>query len=137
MLKGTMSTSAWCNRLGVDAIVSKSDIKGDDGILSEPGLKEVSNFWVNRKSDGQYSEQRVGSQVKGCIPEATLHEFNPRLKNQGESLAAVAAEPQALLQHYVTQKDQHQNVQSERLNWEKPRSLLLLTGCTLWVKLTI
>jgi len=115
MLKGTMSTSAWCDRLGVDAIISKSDIKGDDGTLSEPGLKEVSNFWVNRKSDGQYSEQRVGSQVKGCIPEATLHEFNPRLKAQGESLAAVAAEPQDLLQYYVAQKDQHQNVQSDEI----------------------
>jgi hypothetical protein len=108
MLKGTMSSSDWCDRLGIDAIISKSDIKGDSGILSEPGLKEVSNFWVNRKSDGQYSEQRVGAQLKGCIPEATLHEFNPQLKAQGESLAAVAADPQALLQYYVAQKDRYQ-----------------------------
>ncbi len=113
MLKGTMSTSAWCDRLGVDTIISKSDIKGDDGTLSEPGLKEVSNFWVNRKSDGRYSEQKVGPQLKGCIPEATLHEFNPRLKAEGESLAAVAADPPGLLQYYVAQKDRHQNVQSD------------------------
>jgi len=46
MLKGTMSTSAWCDRLGVDAIISKSDIKGDDGTLSEPGLKEVWLFRI-------------------------------------------------------------------------------------------
>jgi hypothetical protein len=107
MLKGTMSTSAWCDRLGIDAIISKSDIKGSDGTLSEPGLKEVSNFWVNRKSDGQYSEQKVGAQVKGCIPEATLHEFNPRLKTQGESLAAIAADPPGLLQYYMAQKERH------------------------------
>jgi hypothetical protein len=113
MIKGTMSVSDWCDRLGVDAIISKSDIKGDDGVLSQPGIKAVSSFWVNRKADGQYGEQKVGTQVKGCIPEATLHEFNPRLKAQGESLAAVAADPQALLNYYVTQKDQHQTVRLE------------------------
>ena len=53
--------------------------KGDDGTLSELGIKEVSQFWINRKSDGKYGEQVVGPQVKGCIPEATLTEFNPRL----------------------------------------------------------
>jgi hypothetical protein len=119
MLKGTLSTSAWCDRLGIDAIISKSDIKGSDGTLSELGLKEVSNFWVNRKSDGQYSEQKVGAQVKGCIPEATLHEFNPRLKTQGESLAAIAADPPRLLQYYVAQKERHQSVQSDELEAEE------------------
>ena len=122
ILKGTMSTSAWCDRLGVDAIISKSDIKGDDGILSEPGLKEVSNFWVNRKSDGQYSEQKVGPQVKCCIPEATLHEFNPRLKAQGEALADVAADPQKLLQYYVAQKDKHQVQSDEEDAWDESKS---------------
>ncbi|MEP0919902.1 hypothetical protein NC981_24095 [Leptolyngbya sp. DQ-M1] len=72
MVKGTLATSRWCERLGVDAIISKNDIKGDDGILSKPGIKEVEKFWINRKSDGKYGEQVVGPQVKGCIPDATL-----------------------------------------------------------------
>ncbi len=111
LIKGTMSVSEWCDRLGVDAIISQNDIKGDDGRLSEPGIKDISHFWVNRKSDGQYGEQRVGAQVKGCIPEATLHEFNPRQKTAAAELAAVAADPEKLLQHYITQKDQHQRLQ--------------------------
>jgi hypothetical protein len=118
MIKGTMTTSEWCDRLGVDAIVSTNDIKGDDGRLSAPGIKTLSHFWLNRKSDGQYNEQRVGAQVKGCIPEATLHEFNPRIKAEAEALAAVAADPEKLLQHYIAQKDQHQNVQLEESDGE-------------------
>ncbi len=114
ILKGTMATSAWCERLGVDAIISKNDIKGDDGRLSAPGIKEVESFWLNRKSDGSYGEQVVGPQVKGCIPEATLHEFNPRMKAQAEELAEIASNPQLLLKHYAQQKDrQREQLDSE------------------------
>jgi ribonuclease HI len=105
MIKGTMATSEWCERLGVDAIASKNDIKGDDKRLSQLGVQEVDNFWINRKSDGKYGEQRVGPQVKGCIPEATLQEFNPQVVRQATELAAVAHDPQKLLQYYVEKKE--------------------------------
>ncbi|MBW4528397.1 MAG: hypothetical protein KME18_24995 [Phormidium tanganyikae FI6-MK23] len=110
MVKGTLATSPWCDRLGVDAIISKNDIKGDDGILSQPGIKEFDEFWINRKSDGKYNEQVVGTQVKGCIPEATLTEFNPRMLAQAEELAAVAVDPRRLGQYYLDQKDKQREV---------------------------
>jgi hypothetical protein len=122
MIKGTMTTSEWCDRLGVDAIISSNDIKGDDGRLSAPGIKDLNHFWLNRKSDGQYSEQRVGAQVKGCIPEATLYEFNPRLQNEAVTLAGTASDPQKLLQHYLEQKDKHQNVQPEEPDAEQTQT---------------
>lgn len=105
LIKGTAASSRWCERLGVDAIISSNDIKGDDGRLSSPGIKTIPSFWINRKSDGRYADQTVGPQVKGCIPEATLHEFNPRMKAQAEELAAVVADPAQLRQYYVQQKE--------------------------------
>lgn len=114
LIKGTMASSYWCDRLGVDAIISSNDIKGDDGRLSKPGIKMVSDFWLNRKSDGRYGEQAVGPQIKGCIPEATLREFNPRTKAQAEALVAVAADPIQLSQYYMGQKER----QRERLEVE-------------------
>ena len=105
IIKGTMASSRWCDRLGVDAIISSNDIKGDDGRLSTPGVQQVSQLWVNRKSDGQYGQQAVGPQVKGCIPDATLHEFNPRIEAQVQELAAVAGDPIQLKQHYLKQKE--------------------------------
>ena len=42
--KGTVATSSWCERLGVDAIVSTNNIKGDDGKLREPGIIELESF---------------------------------------------------------------------------------------------
>lgn len=110
IIKGTMATSEWCERLGVDAIISKNDIKGDDGRLSSPGIKAVESFWLNRKSDGTYGEQVVGPQVKGCIPDATLTEFNPRMQAQAEEVAQIANSPQALLQYYVQQKDKQREI---------------------------
>ncbi|MBD1854795.1 MULTISPECIES: hypothetical protein [Leptolyngbya] len=110
MVKGTLATSRWCERLGVDAIISKNDIKGDDGVLSKPGIKEVEQFWINRKSDGKYGEQVVGPQVKGCIPDATLTEFNPRMLAQAEALAAVAVDPRRLGQYYLDQKNKQREV---------------------------
>ncbi|MGF1522669.1 MAG: hypothetical protein ACFBSF_10175 [Leptolyngbyaceae cyanobacterium] len=114
MIKGTMATSRWCERLGVDAIISRNDIKGDDGRLSAPGIQTVSQFWVNRKADGQYGLQAVGPQIKGCIPEATLQEFNPRIIAQAEELAVVASDPIELKQHYLQQKER----QREHPHWE-------------------
>ena len=108
MIKGTMASSRWCERLGVDAIIAANDIKGDDGRLSTPGIQEVSQLWINRKSDGQYGQQAVGPQVKGCIPEATLREFNPRIEAQVKELAAVAGDPLQLKEHYLKQKERQQ-----------------------------
>lgn len=105
MMKGTLGSSRWCEVLGVDAIVSTNDIKGDDGRLSSPGLHTVKDFWVNRKSDAAYGLQAVGPQVKGCIPDATLHEFNPRMEAQAQELASVASDPQKLLALYVKKKE--------------------------------
>jgi len=44
LIKGTMGASRWCDRLGVDAIISTNDIKGDDGRLSNPDIQEVSQL---------------------------------------------------------------------------------------------
>ncbi|MFM2431179.1 MAG: hypothetical protein RLZZ511_2392 [Cyanobacteriota bacterium] len=103
--KGTVGTSGWCEYLGVDAIVSKNDIKGDDGQFSTPGVKELAEFWVNRKSDGEYGLQSVGPQVKGCLPEATIAEFNPEMLRKGKELAAIANDPIALAQKYIEAKE--------------------------------
>lgn len=46
--------------------------------------------------------------MKGCIPEATLREFNPRIEAQVQELAAVAGDPAQLKQHYVERKDRQQ-----------------------------
>ena len=111
--KGTLTYSKWCEDLGVEAIVSRSDIKGDDGRFSQAGIHEVESFWINRKADAQYGFQSVGPQVKGCIPEATLHEFNPRMKEKAEKLAAIAADPVALMQYYAQKKVAREEVEDE------------------------
>ena len=125
--KGTMASSRWCDRLGVDAIISSNDIKGDDGRLSAPGVKEVSDFWVNRKSTGQYGQQSVGPQVKYTIPEATRLEINPKVEAQAEELAQVTGDFTALSQRYVEQKERDRSrpyrdleddsVQAARPDW--------------------
>ncbi len=121
MAKGTLSYSDWCKDLGVEAIVSRSDIKGDDGRFSRTGIHEVEAFWINRKADAQYGFQSVGPQVKGCIPEATLHEFNSRMKEKAEKLAAIASDPVALMQYYAQKKVDVEEETSGRLpkDWLK------------------
>ena len=111
--KGTLTYSQWCKDLGVEAIVSRSDIKGDDGRFSRAGIHEVESFWINRKADAQYGFQSVGPQVKGCIPEATLHEFNPRMKEKAEKLAAIASDPVALMQYYAQKKVDREEVEDD------------------------
>ena len=103
--KGTMSSSQWCERLGVDAIISLNDIKGDDKRLSRPGLQDVSNFWVNRKATASYGQQTVGPQVKYTIPDATRLEINPRVQEKAEQLAQVAGDYDALSQRYLKHKE--------------------------------
>ena len=125
--KGTMASSRWCDLLGVDAIISSNDIKGDDGRLSAPGFKDLSDFWVNRKSTGQYGQQSVGPQVKYTIPEATRLEINPKVEAQAEGLAKVTGDFTALSQRYVEQKERERSrpyrdleddsVQAARPDW--------------------
>ena len=102
--KGTVTYSSWAERLNVDAIISIDDIKGDDGRFSEPGIKEASNFWINRKATAKYGQQTVGPQVKYTIPEATRLEINPRVKAKAEKLAQVAGDYDALSQRYLDHK---------------------------------
>jgi hypothetical protein len=101
-IKGMMSTSSWCRRLGVDFIISSNDVKGDDGVLTAPGVHEVERFWINRKTDATYSKQQVGPQIKGCIPESTLHELNPKIKARQAEFQKIVESPQKLATHYVT-----------------------------------
>ena len=123
--KGTMASSYWCDRLGVDAIISANDIKGADQRLLNPGIKEVSNLWVNRKTQAQYSRQAVGPQVKYTIPDATQAEFNPRIQKEAEKLGQVAGDFDALSQYYVEQKERTQKrasadedtVRTQRPDW--------------------
>ena len=42
--KGTLTYSQWCKDLGVEAIVSRSDIKGDNGRFFRAGVHEVESF---------------------------------------------------------------------------------------------
>ena len=119
--KGTMASSYWCDRLGVDAIISRNDIKGDDGKLSAPGIKQVSNFWINRKATAQYGQQSVGPQVKYCIPEATRLEINPKVQAQAEELAQVRGFA-ALSQRYVEYKEKERSRPYQKLEADTPRA---------------
>ena len=110
-----MTYSSWAERLNVDAIVSIDDIKGDDDRFSEPGIKEVSNFWVNRKATAEYGYQSVGPQVKYTIPEATAAEINPAVQAQAEELSQVAGDFTALSQRYVEQHEKEQSHQDQDL----------------------
>ncbi len=112
--KGTMASSYWCDRLGVDAIISVNSIKGSDQRLLSPGIKEVSNFWVNRKTQAQYGRQSVGPQVEYTIPDATRDEFKPRIQKKAEKLAQVVGDFDALSQYYVEQKE---HVRTQRPDW--------------------
>jgi hypothetical protein len=106
VVKGTVATSSWCERLGVDAIVSTNDIKGDDGRLKQPGIVELESFlWVNRKIKAEYSNQSVGAQVKGTIPEATLNELNPMMATKASELADVAVDNWRVASRFVTKDE--------------------------------
>jgi hypothetical protein len=102
--KGTMKTSGWADRLGVDAIISLDDVKGatKGGIFDRPGVIEVnSDLWINRKDIARYGEQSVGAQVKYKLPNATEKEFNPKMLAQAQELAGFAIDPYALGQKIV------------------------------------
>ena len=104
--KGTVATSSWCERLGVDAIVSTNDIKGDDGRLKQPGIVELESFlWVNRKIKAEYSNQSVGAQVKGTIPYATLNELNPMMAAKAAELADVAIDNWQMAAKFVAKEE--------------------------------
>lgn len=115
--KGTMASSHWCNRLGVDAIISVSDIKGADRRLLSPGFKNnVNNLFFTRKTKAEYSYQSVGPQVKYTIPEATQAELNPIIQGKAEKFSRVASNATSLSQHYVNQKEQEKARPSENLD---------------------
>jgi hypothetical protein len=104
--KGTVATSSWCERLGVDAIVSTNNIKGDDGRLKQPGIIELDSFlWVNRKIKAEYSNQSVGAQVKGTIPDATLNELNPMMSDKAAELADVAIDNWQVASKFVAKEE--------------------------------
>ncbi|MEL6353280.1 MAG: hypothetical protein AAFR58_16235 [Cyanobacteria bacterium J06627_28] len=107
--KGTVASSQWCDRLGVDAIISLNDIKGADQRFAKPGIQEVSNFWINRKATAKYGKQTVGPQLKNTIPRATWLEINPRVQAKAEALAKVAGDYDALSQYYLEQKDKERD----------------------------
>ena len=108
--KGTVASSDFCERLGVAAIISTNDIKGADDRFSKPGLKEVSEFWINRKATAEYGYQSVGPQVKYTIPEATIAEINPAVQAQAEELSQVAGDFAALSQRYIEQHEKEQSL---------------------------
>jgi hypothetical protein len=104
--KGTAKTSQWCERLGVDAIISLDDVKGAEkgGVLDRPGVVELdSNFWMNRKDIAQYGQQQVGPQVKYKIPNATLNELNPIALEKAQAVADRACDPYTLGQHKIAE----------------------------------
>jgi len=104
MFKGMMKTSAWCERLGVAAVVSKNCIKGNGVDLDPVGileLKKGSTLWVGRKEVATWGEQSVGMQVKICIPTATTEELNPIALAKAGRLTEIAVDPYLLGQKYI------------------------------------
>lgn len=107
--KGVAGTSKWCERLGVEAIISTDDIKGDDKRLSTPGLQTFDRgLWMNRKGVAEYTTQSIGMQVKGTIPESTLNELNPILLAKSQELAETAASSWLVAENYVAKEDRKQ-----------------------------
>jgi hypothetical protein len=104
MFKGMMKTSAWCERLGVAAIVSKNCIKGNGVDLDTVGILELnkgSTLWIGRKEVATWGEQSVGMQVKICIPSATERELNPLALARAGQLTEIAVDPYLLGQKYI------------------------------------
>jgi hypothetical protein len=123
--KGSLATSEWCERLGVNAIVSNNDIKGDDGRLKQPGILELKSFWwVNRKIKAEYSLQSVGPQLKVTIPEATLKEFNPIMEAKASALAEVAVDNWQVAARFVAKEEgRHQRELIDTVEGENGRPL--------------
>jgi hypothetical protein len=107
--KGTLTTSEWAERLGVSAIVSTDDIKGDDGRLKQPGIQELDRgLWVARKSIARFGTQSVGIQVKGTIADATRDELNPLAIAKSREIAEIAGSNWQVAERFVRQKDKQQ-----------------------------
>ncbi len=106
ILKGTLTASQLVEQLGVDAIASTSCVKGDDGQLSSPGIHNLSQLWLNRKLDGRYNTQAVGTQLKGTIPQATATELNPRTLKKAQEFAQAVGDMQHLARHYLRVQDE-------------------------------
>jgi hypothetical protein len=100
MFKGTCRSSQWCQALGVDAIVPLSSTKGH-GKTIQPGLYEVGDFFLARKSDAQLREQKLGIQALVNLPEGTLAEILPQLQGEAEHLAKIQQDPRQLVQRYL------------------------------------
>lgn len=124
LIKGTMATSQWCDRLGVDLIVSSDDIKGANSSLLEPGIKSASDLFVNRMTDAAYGYQMIGPQVKACIPEATLHEFNPKIEERAQRLYEIASDPKQLLAYYVEKQERRIDDADEEADEANPKPSL-------------
>ena len=104
MFKGMMKTSAWCERLGVAAIVSKNCIKGNGVDLDTVGILELNKgatLWIGRKEVATWGEQSVGMQVKICIPAGTERELNPLALARAGQLTEIAVDPYLLGQKYI------------------------------------
>jgi hypothetical protein len=104
MFKGMMKTSAWCERLGVAAIVSKNCIKGNGVDLDTVGILKLNKgatLWIGRKEVATWGEQSVGMQVKICIPSATERELNPLALARAGRLTEIAVDPYLLGQKYI------------------------------------
>jgi hypothetical protein len=120
MLKGTCRVSELCRELGVDAVVPLSSAKGH-GKTILPGVYEVDQFFLSRKSDAQLRQQKLGIQALVNLPEGTLAEILPRLQEKAEHLAQIQQDPRLLVEHYLRSAQKRQNQVSEVAQGESIR----------------
>jgi hypothetical protein len=112
MMKGMCRESVFCDALGVDAIISKSSIKGDNKETAT-GIQEVDLFW-SRKEDAKLTEQKLGTQVLVYFPEAAAEEVAPLLKANAEKLAEVQSDPRRIAELYIKRHEQQLAKNAER-----------------------
>jgi hypothetical protein len=108
MMKGTSRVSENCNELGVDAIIPLSSTKGH-GKTIPPGLYEVNQFFLSRKSDAQLREQKLGIQALVNLPEGTIAEILPRLQEDAKRLSVIAQDPRQIAKLYVQSAERRQS----------------------------
>jgi hypothetical protein len=108
MLKGTCRVSQQCEALGVDAIVPLSSAKGHGKTIT-PGLYEIDQFFLSRKSDAQLRQQKLGIQALVNLPEGTLAEILPRLKTEAERLADIQQDPRQVAALYIQSTERRLN----------------------------
>lgn len=109
VMKGTVRASELCRELGVDAIIPKSAIKGDDKTV-DVGIHSVESLYWARKSDAADRQQKLGAQVLVNLPEGTRVDVMPKLKEKAETLAQAQNDPRLLAALYIAKYEKRAQI---------------------------